>query len=148
MSIIRDLFRHLDWANQTMLDTLRQQEVGGKPLILFSHLLHAERVWLARLEGTDSSRFAIWSDVEMSYCAELMERNARDFAALLDDPAASDPARVVAYANSRGTTFTNTVGDILTHVALHGQYHRGQINARLREDGHNPVNVDYITFRR
>lgn len=26
MSIIRDLFRHLDWANQTMLDALHKSK--------------------------------------------------------------------------------------------------------------------------
>ena len=34
---------------------------------------------------------------------------------------------LVTYKNSKGTEFRNSKRDILTHVALHGQYHRGQI---------------------
>lgn len=51
-----------------------------------------------------------------------------------------------SYTNSKGDEFKYSVGDILTHVALHGQYHRGQINSRLRAMGVEPVSVDYIIF--
>jgi hypothetical protein len=41
----------------------------------------------------------------------------------------------VGYRNSRGEYWTSTVGDILTHVAMHGTYHRAQIAAAVRESG-------------
>jgi uncharacterized damage-inducible protein DinB len=34
------------------------------------------------------------------------------------------------------------------HVALHGHYHRGQINSRLRAGGTDPISVDYIMYMR
>jgi len=40
------------------------------------------------------------------------------------------------------------VRDILLHVAMHGQYHRGQINQLLRGAGLEPISVDYIVFVR
>ncbi|WP_244563156.1 DinB family protein [Paenibacillus uliginis] len=54
----------------------------------------------------------------------------------------------MTYTNSSGKEFMTSIRDILTHVALHGQYHRGQINSRFRADGIDPVNMDYITFVR
>ena len=39
-----------------------------------------------------------------------------------------------------------TIGDTALQVALHGTYHRGQINARLREIGGEPPLVDYIAW--
>jgi uncharacterized damage-inducible protein DinB len=56
--------------------------------------------------------------------------------------------RVVHYANSAGKEFDSRVEDILTHVSLHGQNHRGQINAALRAAGAEPNAVDYIAFAR
>ena len=56
--------------------------------------------------------------------------------------------QIVSYKNSKGKEFNNSVRDILTHVALHGQYHRGQINLLLRANEFEPVNVDFITFVR
>jgi uncharacterized damage-inducible protein DinB len=38
--------------------------------------------------------------------------------------------------------------DILTHVVVHGAYHRGQIAKLLGRAGVAAVNTDYITFAR
>jgi len=56
--------------------------------------------------------------------------------------------KIISYKNSSGRAFQNSVRDVLMHVALHGQYHRGQINLQLRANGMEPVNVDFITFVR
>jgi uncharacterized damage-inducible protein DinB len=54
----------------------------------------------------------------------------------------------LTYANQSGVEFRTPIRDILTHVALHGQYHRGQINRILREAGGEPQPLDYILFVR
>lgn len=53
----------------------------------------------------------------------------------------------VEYHTSNGATFRNSVADILTHVALHGSYHRGQIALVTREAGPTPVPTDYNSAR-
>ncbi|NGZ76942.1 DinB family protein [Saccharibacillus alkalitolerans] len=148
MDTIRKMFNHLDWANRAILGALQSGEADGRALRLFAHTLHAERVWLTRLRGQDSSGLPIWSDRDLAFCAELMERNAEEFEAFLADDIAADPQRVVAYSDSKGNPFETSAGDILTHIVLHGQYHRGQINSCLRESGLEPVGVDYILFVR
>lgn len=142
------LFRHLDWANREIMKALRGAEIGGKALDVFAHILLAERVWLTRLRGVDSSNLKIWDELDLKRCDELVQGNEEGYRAFLADPELSDPERIVAYANSKGALFENAVGDILTHVALHGQYHRGQINLLLRENGFEPVSLDYISFVR
>jgi uncharacterized damage-inducible protein DinB len=37
---------------------------------------------------------------------------------------------------------------MLTHVALHGVHHRGQIAASLRANGIDPPALDFIRFAR
>ena len=54
------------------------------------------------------------------------------------------PGEGVGYRNSLGEYWTSTVGDILTHVAMHGAYHRAQIAAALRESGCTPAYTDFI----
>jgi len=39
-----------------------------------------------------------------------------------------------------------TVGEAMLQVPLHSQYHRGQINARLRSVGAEPPRVDFIVW--
>jgi len=143
------MYEHLNWANQRILETLQNIEGENQEISrLFSHILLAEKVWITRLRGLDSSRLPIWLEVDIEVCAELVLQIEKSLTTFLTNLANADLDNLIFYTNSKGTEFKNSVRDILTHVALHGQYHRGQINSRLRADGNEPVNIDFITFVR
>jgi uncharacterized damage-inducible protein DinB len=55
---------------------------------------------------------------------------------------------MITYRNSAGEEFTSSLEDILTHVAMHGSYHRGQVAAWMRQSGETPTPTDYIAFAR
>ncbi|MNI18738.1 DinB family protein [compost metagenome] len=148
MKTIQKMFEHLNWANQRMLETLQNTEVEDQEVRLFHHILNAERVWVTRLKGMDSSQLPIWSDGDMAVCAKLSKQNTENFTTLLTELANTDLDNLITYSNSKGEEFKTSIRDILTHVALHGQYHRGQINSRLRAEGIEPVTTDYILFVR
>ena len=143
------MYEHLNWANQRILETLQSIEDENQEVCrLFSHILFAEKVWITRLRGLDSSRLPIWSEVDIEVCAELVMQNEESLTTFLTNLANTDLDKLITYTNSKGKEFKSSVRDTLTHVALHGHYHRGQINARLRADGIEPVNIDFITFVR
>ncbi|MGE7760281.1 DinB family protein [Peribacillus sp. NPDC097895] len=149
MKTIQKMYEHVNWANQRILDTL--QNVGGdnqQVKRLFSHILYAEQVWVTRLNGMDSLHLPIWSEGDIAICAKLIKQNEENFKTFLTDIAKTDLDNIIIYTNRNGKEFKSTIRDILTHIALHGQYHRGQINLRLRLDGIEPVNTDFITFIR
>lgn len=81
-------------------------------------------------------------------CGELANQNNHNFTGLLSNITNLELDQFLSYKNSKGTEFHHSIREILTHVALHGQYHRGQINQLLRAADLEPMNVDYITFRR
>jgi uncharacterized damage-inducible protein DinB len=143
------MYEHLNWANQRILETLQSIENENQEVNrLFSHILFGEQIWITRLRGLDSSRLPIWSEVDIEVCAELVMQNEESLTTFLTKLDNTELDKLISYTNSKGTEFKNSVRDILTHVALHGQYHRGQINSRLRADGIEPVNIDFITFVR
>lgn len=149
MGTIKNMFEHLHWANQRILETLKNIEGENKQVNnLFSHILLAEHVWFTRLKEIDSSKLPIWAEVSLEVCAELVNQNNQNFNELLSSLSKSALSQIVSYRNSTGKEFNNSVREILTHVGLHGQYHRGQINLLLRSNEIEPVNVDFITFRR
>ncbi|SFL06280.1 Uncharacterized damage-inducible protein DinB (forms a four-helix bundle) [Paenibacillus sp. 1_12] len=151
MQTIQNLFAHMDWANRRLLEALRAatEEEAGKATALFLHLLLAERIWLTRLHGESSEALVLWADnADPAACAELIEANGSGFRAWLDalpEDRLNDP---IAYRSQAGIPFETTARDILTHVALHGQYHRGQVNAALSTGGFEPAAVDYILYSR
>ncbi len=114
---------------------------------LFAHVLAAEHIWLARLQGREASR-PVWPTLSIPECETLAAENAAGYAAYIDKQAEPDLAAVVRYRNSQGEEFTNIVLDILTHVVIHGAYHRGQIAKAIGRAGGKAVNTDYIIFAR
>ncbi|MFJ7736317.1 DinB family protein [Lysinibacillus sp. NPDC097287] len=149
MKTISKMYEHLNWANLRILETIQSIEDENQDVLrLFSHILFAEKIWITRLREMDSSRLPIWSDVDIEVCTELALQNEESFTTFLTKLEKSDLEKIISYKNSKGTEFKSSVRDVLTHVALHGQYHRGQINSRLRAEGIEPVNLDFITFVR
>lgn len=149
MKTIVKMFEHLQWADQRILERLKNAEVEDQHIIkLFKHLLSAEQVWVTRLKGMDSSHISIWTEDDIAVCAKIIKQNEESFKEYLNELKNIDLDNVIVYKNSNGIAFKNSIRDILTHVALHGQYHRGQINSRLRIEGIEPIGVDYITFVR
>ena len=142
------MFAYNAAVNQQMLDWL--QEASGpedKAHAIFAHLLAAERVWLLRLLGRDSSVQAVWPDLSLEDCSALIEENRDAYARYLD-AAQLDSVKTVSYKNSRGNAFEMSAQDILSHVLLHSSYHRGQVTLLLRGAGAEPLNTDYLQYVR
>ena len=150
MEEIKRLYQHLDWANWRMLEHLKRTGVDDEDIKrLLAHILAAEQIWLARLKGMDSSHIALWSsDADLEHYSELLQQNQASYEAYLNSLAEEDLDVMIDYRNLSGVECRTPVRDILIHVALHGQYHRGQINTRLRLAGLEPLGMDYIAFVR
>jgi uncharacterized damage-inducible protein DinB len=81
-------------------------------------------------------------------CESIARENVVAFTELLSRLTPDLLEKPITYRNSAGDQFTSTIEDILTHVAMHGSYHRGQIAASLRAGGDSPSPTDYIAFVR
>jgi uncharacterized damage-inducible protein DinB len=141
------LVAHLKWADQQVLSALRARPTPDA-LRWFAHVVGAERVWLLRMRGEDWTVQKVWPELTLDECEALAHENAARLDELVEKLDERELARTVTYTNSAGRTFTDSVGDILLHVALHGAHHRGQIASSLRGAGGTPPVLDYIRFVR
>lgn len=145
---VRKLIAHLDWADAAALEALRASPGSdGTALAVYAHVLGAEAVWLARIDGRPAD-VAVWPALSLDECETLSVRNARELRSLVASLAPDDLAREIDYRNSAGQSFRSTIEDILLHVALHGSYHRGQVAHLIRRGGGEPIPTDYIGFIR
>ncbi len=145
---IRRLFDHLVWADARALNSLRVMHAAPLDAMrLYSHILAAEHVWLSRIDGNEPE-VPVWPALDLDECSALSKKNKTAFALLVETISAGELQRAVHYRNTKGEEFTNTVEDILMHVALHGSYHRGQIARIVRGEGGAPQSTDYIFFIR
>jgi uncharacterized damage-inducible protein DinB len=149
MKSIQKMFEHMHWANKRILEGITSPRCDHQQVIrFFAHILQSEQIWLTRLQGKDSSHLSLWPDIDLSVCDGLVQQNNENYTAYLNHLTGDGIDDVISYRNQTGKEYKTSIRDILTHVALHGQYHRGQLNSLLRIDGYEPVNVDFITFVR
>lgn len=145
---IRRLFDHLTWADGRLLEALRRSD--GEPesaLREFAHVIGSQETWLSRIQERPAGT-AVWPDDDVESVARLAAKTHAAYRGWLDGLTDEDLGREVAYTNSAGQSFTNSVGDILWHVVLHAQYHRGKVNVLLRQSRREPAPVDFIAFVR
>lgn len=147
-SLLRRLWEHLAWADAILLNTLAETSTPpADTLREYAHILGADEVWLARIEQRPP-KAPVWPSLELPDLRSLavaVHGAYGHYLAALDD---RELSRKVSYTNSAGDSFQNSVRDILLHVALHAQYHRGKINLLLRQAGMSPAPTDYIAFVR
>ena len=142
------LFKHVEWADARVLESLRSaQNPQRRGQELYAHILGSEHVWLSRINGT-TPRVDVWPVLKLDECERLGKENIGAFNGLVSLLTPDLLKKPITYRNSAGDQFTSTVEDILTHVAMHGSYHRGQIAAALRAGGDIPSPTDYIAFVR
>jgi uncharacterized damage-inducible protein DinB len=144
----RKLYKHVAWADARVLQSLRAAHaVLKKDLDLYSHILGSEHVWLSRIKGT-TAQVAVWPSLTLDEAERLAGQNITAFNEVISELTEESREMPVTYRNSAGEQFTSTLEDILTHVSLHGAYHRGQIAASIRAGGDVPSPTDYIAFAR
>ena len=142
------LYDHVEWANALVLGSLHSaKDLRTKDLDLYAHIIGAEHVWLSRLDGT-TPRLSVWPTLSLEECETLSKENISAFGVVASRLTPELLRKAITYRNSAGDQFSSTIEDILTHVALHGAYHRGQIAASLRAGGDTPSPTDYIAFTR
>ncbi|MGA8620179.1 MAG: DinB family protein [Candidatus Sulfotelmatobacter sp.] len=141
---LRRQFAYDAWANREVLAALTANTDNSvRPLQLLAHILSAERLWLERMKQQAQS-LPVWPDFTIEQCrSQVAELTSlwREYLGQLSPAGLSDE---VAYKNSKGESWANTVEDILTHVLLHSAYHRGQIASQMRAGGIQPAYTDFI----
>lgn len=143
------LFEFNYWANSLITECLANQVTSEKETIgLLAHILAAEKVWLNRINKISGTPVKLWQSVSIGKCRTMGKENREAFKKFLASLTDQKLNEEIEYKTTRGKLFSNQVLDILTQLISHGSYHRSQINLAIRQNGGEPVNVDYITFVR
>jgi uncharacterized damage-inducible protein DinB len=142
---------HLRWADERARESLQSLPPTSprteSARALYAHVAAAEHVWLARLQGR-APEHAIWPPLSLGEAATLAAQTVDALRAHVDALAPDALDAPVSYRTSTGDAHRSTVREIVTHVALHGSYHRGQIALLVREGGGVPLPTDFIVWVR
>ncbi len=150
---IRRLFEYDDEANAKALSAIRacspcpDQE---RAISVLAHVLVARREWLRRLGGIEGEPtkeffpkgFAI-NDLE-----RLLGEVRASWQEWLSHLTDAKIRQMIDYTSSDGKRWRSHVEEVLTHVSLHGAYHRGQLAMLVKSAGGEPPATDFIITAR
>jgi uncharacterized damage-inducible protein DinB len=144
-SYFQKLFEHEHWANVKVLETfLEAQDITDRTYEIISHMAAAQTIWIGRINGKLAD-VKVWSIYEKEALKSVFDANYEALTQIIEK---EDFDRVISYTNSLGTHYNSAVGDILTHMALHASYHRGQIILLVKGQVEKLPATDYIFYYR
>ena len=142
----RELFEYSHHFNQKLCDVFAEQpdKTSEKAAALFNHIINAHQIWNGRIR-TEVNLFGVWEMHTVGDLKRIEKANFDRTMAILEE---IDLNTSVAYRNSKGQDFQNSVRDVLFHIINHSTYHRGQIAAEFKQSGLEPLVTDYIFYQR
>lgn len=153
----RALARYNQWMNERLYalaaelsDEQRKRDLGAFFQSLHGtlhHLVVADRIWLARFEGTTLTQDpSLANDFEKLHAARKLEddRVVKYADGLTEERMTAD----FSYKNMRGDPFTHPLWYAVTHAFNHQTHHRGQATTLLMQLGKDPGVTDLIAFLR
>ena len=102
---------------------------------------------MSRIEDRQASH-AVWAQLDLAGCESLAYANAEGYGAVMGGLSDADLDEKVIYRNTKGEEFSTPIVDILTHVVMHGAYHRGQIARAFGAAGAAAPSTDFILYTR
>lgn len=154
MHMLKDLFHHMHWADATVWNSVLETEAAAgdaRVTDLFYHIHSVQRAFLAVWTATPIAMPKREHFVSMQQLADWGRTYHKEIFDLMPDFTEDRLAENITvpwsrfmekrYAHKPEDT---TVHETMLQVLLHSSYHRGQVNARLRELGAEPPMVDYI----
>lgn len=140
------LFRHEKWANEAVIACVNDAiSLPDRVEEIISHVLNAQEIWIDRARGREPQT-EVWQIVPRASWLKKLNENFDKLQMLLDQLGSTD--RTVEYTNSRGQQFSSSLSDILTHLALHSQYHRGQVVVLIKPYVDDLPATDFIFWSR
>lgn len=152
---LTDLYRHREWADASVWAAVLASDEGKVDKKIRDYFYHLHmvqyaflRVWRSELRETAFPNFDQTEPLRkwgQAYYGEGFTYLQSVSDAGLDEPMIVPWADMVEPRLGRKPDMT-TLGDTLLQAAMHSQYHRGQVNARLKELGGGPPLVDFIVW--
>jgi uncharacterized damage-inducible protein DinB len=149
--VFKDLYKHMRWADGVIWKAVGSTD-DPRVRDLLAHLHMTERAFLKTWRGEQFER-----DLEIETIPQILAwatKTLDEIAAFIDTVDFDDIDRPMImpwakrFAERSGLpgAADTTFRDTLLQLPMHSTYHRGQINARLRELGVDPPLTDYIAW--
>ncbi|KOY88139.1 damage-inducible protein DinB [bacterium 336/3] len=145
-AFFKEIFEYHHYFNQKLVEEIEKNKdvLPENTYRLFCHILNAHHIWNARIVGV-VPLFAVQQVHLVQELRSIDVTNYESTSKILD---VEDLEKVIDYKTSKGEPFSNTIRDILFHIANHSTHHKAQIASQMRQNGITPIITDYIFYKR
>ena len=156
VTLFRQLYDHMQWADALVWRAALASPAAENDAVIRDRFVHIHMVqraflaiWRAQApEFRESSSFDGLASI--ARWGHQYHDEVRSHFEALDD-AALDRTVILPWAERLTRRFgrepaPTTLRETMLQVPMHSTYHRGQVNARLRELGSEPPLTDYIAW--
>jgi uncharacterized damage-inducible protein DinB len=155
LATLKLLYRHMEWADALVWKAVLASDIASRDEKLQGYLHHLHLVQRAFLSAWRAEPMAT-SYPTFNNAGALMSwgqsyhREIFAHLELVTDAQIARPMRLpwtdIVEKELGRAPEELSIGETMLQVPLHSLYHRGQVNARLREVGGEPPTVDYIVW--
>jgi len=155
---LRQQFDYSTWASQRLLEEAnklpaeelaRDFSTADRSVVeTLAHVFAADRVWLARVQGTPRASFIEDRDRELATLNKEWPEIQQSWKQLLAGMSDQDIQKVVEFKDLKGNPNQQPLWKIVMHLVNHGTHHRGQVSGFLRAMGHTPPAIDLMVYYR
>lgn len=140
-----ELFEYNYHFNKKLIEFISEnfQLKPEKTVKLLNHLINAQQIWNARINN--ESEFEVSQINDWNNISKINTDNYSKTLGIIHN---KSPENSIEYKNSKGEKFINKIEDVLFHVINHSTYHRAQIATDIKNNGIEPINTDYIFYKR
>jgi uncharacterized damage-inducible protein DinB len=155
LELVTHLYEYNEWANDRLLGVasgLSADDLSagrgasfGSILDSFVHVVDAQAVWLKRWRTGDARGMTFLEDESEIDLARVRAAFDTSHAGVREYVGGLDGEQLDAslvYRDSKGER-SRPLWQLMTHVANHGTYHRGEIAMLLTGVGHSPGDLDF-----
>ena len=153
--MFRELYQHMEWADAIVWRAVLAHPAAADDATLREKLMHihmVQRAFLSVWRGQGPDFRETFENVgDLARWGRDYHAEVRRQLDAIDDAARDRPMNMpwadrFAKSVAGRAAATTTLGETMTQVVMHSGYHRGQVNARLRELGGEPPLTDYIAW--
>lgn len=145
-AFFNELFDYNFYCNIKLIEECtRLGVVPKKTIALFSHILNAHHIWNARML-VKQRKYDVFQDHPIALWEDLNSGNQKDTIGIIAGTDWSE--KMVHYNSTSGKAYSSSVQDILFHIINHSTLHRAQISVDFRNNGIEPLVLDYAIYKR
>ena len=143
---LTDTFKFNDRSNRIILKRIKEMKNPEESINLFSHLIHSQNKWMARITKDPNEPNLEWfgKSFDTNELENEWSKSVQEWLSFIEKSSEDELNGELKYTASDGSRLGAKIKDIALQLNYHSIHHRAQICMMLRMQNIEPPFIEYI----